>query len=94
MEVRGDGIGNKALLYRGNGVAEPETARAMPHVKDDSALPRLGQDRIELAVREQDGKLLREHVRVNIPRPHLLQDQVGVGPLRAGPEIHHDRDTG
>ena len=66
----------------------------MPYVKDHSAPPRLCQDGIKLAVSEQDGKLLREHVRVNITRPHLLQDEFGVGPLRAGPEIEHYRHTG
>ena len=66
----------------------------MSNVKDHTARPRFGQDGIQLAVREQDGKLLREHVGVNIPRPHLLQDQVGVGPVRAGPEIEHHRHVG
>ena len=29
---------------------------------------------------------------MNVPRTHVLEDEIGVGPLRwAGPEIHHHR---
>jgi len=41
-------------------------------VKDHSAGTSLGQNRVDLAIRQQDGKLLGEDVSMYIARPHLL----------------------
>ena len=49
VQVRGDGIGEKALFERGHGDAPGETAAAMAHVEDDAALAPFDHSRIELA---------------------------------------------
>ena len=46
-------------------------------------------------MRIQDGELLRKDVRVDVPGPHVFQDQFGIGALgRARPEIHHHGHAG
>src|SRR5947209_11212924 len=76
MQVRGHGVWYKALFDGRHSVAEPETPRPMADIENHSTGPCLGHDRIELAIRKNDGKLLGEHVRMNVTGPHLLQDEV------------------
>ena len=73
VQIGRNGIGNKTLLDSRHGIAKPETSGPMANVKNHAPGAGLGQDRIELAVRQQDGKLLGEDVSVNVAGPHLLQ---------------------
>src|SRR5438552_13793927 len=87
MQVRGHRIRYKTLFGGRHSVAEPETSRPMADIENHPTSPRLGHDRIELAIGENDGKLLREDVSMNVTRPHLLQDEVGVCSFGTRPEI-------
>jgi hypothetical protein len=71
MRIGGDGVGKKALFSCRDGIAEPKAAGAVAHVKDDAALLRLPENRVDLSILQKDGKLLCKNMRVDIPRTHL-----------------------
>src|SRR5260370_41723170 len=75
-------------------MAEPETAGAMPHIKNHASGTGVSDGWIELAVRKNNGKLLGEDVRVYVARPHFFQYQGLVSSLRSRPEIDHERNVG
>ena len=64
---------------------------SVSHVKDHAACTRLGQRGIDFAVRKNNRKLLREHISMDVPRPHFFQHQIFVGPVRTRPKIVHHR---
>src|SRR6185369_7255808 len=74
-------------------IAEPEATRPVSHVEDHSAGARLCHYGIYLAVGEDDGKLLREDMSMDVARPHLLEDQLRVSPLGTRPEVEHHGQT-
>src|SRR5712691_6046199 len=90
MQVSRDGIRNKSLLLSAHRIAKPEAAASMAHIKNDAAGASLLQGGIDFSIGKNNGKLLSEHVSVNVARSHLFQDQVLVSSLRSRPEIKHD----
>src|SRR6266704_2255793 len=89
MQIRGHGVGHEVLFCCGHGIAKPEAASTMADVENDSPLARFRHDWVDLAVGKDNGKLLSENMSVNVARPHLLENQVGVRSIWAGPEIKH-----
>jgi len=94
VKVGGNGIGQETLFDSRNGVAEPEAAGAMADVENNATLASFEHDGIQLAVRKNDGKLLREDVGVNVAGPRLFENEIGVGAIGARPKVVHDRTIG
>jgi len=94
VKVGGNGIGQEALFDSRNSIAEPEAAGAMADVENNAALAGFEHDGIQLAVRENNGKLLREDVGVNVAGPGFFENEVGVGAIGTGPKVVHDRAIG
>ena len=69
--------GGKPSCRAGIGVAEPETARAVPQVKDHAPLARLPEMVVDPSVLVDDGELAGKDVGVNVARAQLFQDQSG-----------------
>ena len=88
VKIGGDRIRLEALLDGRHRVAEPEACCAVAHVKDDDfLLARFHHDGVEFAVGKDDGKLLREDVGVNVTGPHMLEDEIGIGPSGAREKV-------
>ena len=94
VQVGGDGVGKKTLFDSGNCIAEPEAAGAMADVEDDAAFACFQENGIEFAIGKNDGELLGEDVGVNVAGPGLLEDEVGVSAIGAGPKIEHHGTIG
>ena len=92
--IGGHGIRDKALLDRGNGIAKPKASGAVADIKNHAALAGFKHDGVELAIGKDDRELLRKDVGVNITWAGLFKDEVGVGTVRARPEIEHDGAIG
>ncbi len=89
MQIGRDRVWDEALPDRRNSIAEPEAPRPVADIENHSAGAGLRHDGIDLAIGENDGKLLREHVSMDIARPHLLEQQLCVSPFRTRPEVEH-----
>src|ERR1700686_5365366 len=94
MQVGGNRVGQEALLGHRNSIAEPETSLSVTNIENYSTLARFGQDGIEFSVFQQNRKLLRKNMGVNVARTSFLQNQIGVGAIRPWPEVIHHRKLG
>src|SRR5277367_4088597 len=73
VQIGGHGIGKEFLFDRGDGIAKPEAARSMANVENHATLASFVENRVDLAVRQKDWKLLRKNMRVNVAGPGLLK---------------------
>jgi hypothetical protein len=90
VQIGGNGIREKTLFDSRNGVAEPEASSTVANVENYSALAGFEKNGIELAIGKNDGKLLSENVGVNVSRPSLFEDEIGISAIRTRPEIVHN----
>lgn len=89
VQVRGKGVRPEVLLKAGYRLAEPEAARAVPHVKADTPLPLLPQEILHLSLFVQQGKLLGKHMGVDVPGLQAAQDGRIAALGYHGNAVHH-----
>src|SRR5947208_14165600 len=84
----------RSTLFPYTTLFRSEAARSVAYIENYSTVSRLLQDRIEFPILENDRELLRKHMGMNVSGSSLLENEVRIAPLRARPEIKHNRNIG